>query len=216
MAGDNNSLARKDGKRPSFDERKKDITQFIGVKQAIRKENAWLTWIKGMFFSDRSFKDIAKDVAENQIAPQIKDLVRNSVVSALDMKMYKDHKSVGVPGGTPVSFVTNYVKYGTTDTSTKVETVKKKDEDIVKSGFECPAFQTKRDAEQFLASMKDYVNKYGSMSVQDLAWMQGKRVDYTWDAYGWDVSEIMAISGPTHISNPSTPWVIQLPKAGIL
>lgn len=54
------------------------------------------------------------------------------------------------------------------------------------------------------------------MSVQDLAWMQGKRVDYTWDKYGWEASDILAIDGPKHINNPSAPWIIDLPKAGIL
>jgi hypothetical protein len=220
MANDGNSFVKGSGmpkKKPSFEERKKDITQFIGVKQVTHKENAWLSWMKTMFFSDKSLKDILKDVTENQVVPQVKDMVRNSLVSTLDMKMYKDHKITGSSSGTPASFITNYVQYGTQQsTSSKLAENQKKDEDIIKSGYECPAFVRKVDAEQFLASMKSYVTKYQTMSVQDLAWMQGKRVDYTWDKYGWEANDILAIDGPRHIANPSAPWIIELPKAGIL
>lgn len=219
MASDNNSFVRKDSnaKKPSFDERKKDLVQFIGVKQFARKENAWITWAKKMFFSDRSLKDILQDVAENQVMPQVKDVMRNSLVSVLDMKIYKDHASPSSSSGTPSSFITNYVQYGKSPTTAeKREENQKKEEEIVKSGYECPAFLRKVDAERFLDSMKAYVTKYQSMSVQDLAWMQNKRVPYTWDKYGWEAEDILSIPGPVHVSNPDAPWTIQLPKARVL
>lgn len=221
MAADNNSFKRNDDPvKPSFEERKKDMTQFLGVKQAVRKENIWWTWFKDMFFSGRTMKEIMKDVAENQIVPQVKDNFRNSLVAMLDMGIYKDHKSTGVSYGTPSSFITNYVSYGSRQTAAsaaaKLEENKAKEAEVIKSGFECPAFARKVDAENFLQSMKAYISKYQTMSVQDLAWMQGKRVDYTWDKYGWEAADILAIDSPKHINNPSAPWVIDLPKAGIL
>ena len=224
MAADNNSYARSDTpKRPSFEERKKDMTQYIGVGQAgQRKENAWWTWFKDMFFSGRSLKDIAKEVATEQIAPQIKDNVRNSLVTMLDMGIYKDHRTTGTSSGTPSSFITNYVTYGnkqqtnvTTSTS-KLEQHEREKEAVLKSGFESPKFPTRKAADDFLRDMKAYVTKYTTMSVLDLAWMQGERIDYTWDVYGWEAKDILAIERPVHINDPEKPWAIFLPKAGEL
>lgn len=230
MAADNNSLVRQDDipKKPSFEERKKDLKQYSGVHQVSKKENAWLTWLKDMFFSGRTFKSILVDVAENQVAPQVKDLVRNSIVSVLDAKIYKDHKTGSGAGTVPGSFITNYVSYGknstgansigptSSSTSAKLAANKQNEEDIIKSGFECPAFTTSKAANDFLNDMKAYVMKYATMSVLDLAYMQGKRVNYTWDKYGWEASAILAIQGPKHISNPAAPWIIELPKAELL
>ena len=229
MAADNNSFVRQDdinkGKKPSFEERKKDLKQYGGVKQVAKKENLWVTWLKDMFFSGRSFKSILLDVAENQVVPQFKDGVRKSDVSILDMLIYKDHKVGSVSNGTPGSFITNYVSYGKNSTAgnsvsstatAKLEANQKKDEEVIQSGFECPAFSTKAAADNFLNDMKAYVTKYTTMSVLDLAYMQQKRIDYTWDKYGWEADEILAIPGPKHIANPNFPWVIELPKAGVL
>ena len=229
MAVDNNSLVKQDDiqKKPSFDERKKDLKQYSGVHQVTKKENAWLVWLKDMFFSGRSFKSILVDVAENQVAPQVKDLVRNSLVSVLDAKIYKDHKTGSNSSTVPGSFVTNYVSYGKNSTgansigpdstsSAKLTANKQSEEDIIKSGFECPAFTTSKAANDFLNDMKAYVMKYATMSVLDLAYMQGKRVNYTWDKYGWESSDILAIQGPKHIANPAAPWIIELPKATLL
>lgn len=215
MGADNNSFKRQDEDRPSFDERKNDITQFTGAKQIKPKEeNEYWKWIKKMFFSGRTPKEILLDVAENQIIPQAKDNFRNSLVSIIDSSIYKDHKttaqtSSGLPTG---NFVTNYVSYS--DKNKKaLEENKKKDTETIKSGFETPAFKMKRDAENFIASLHAYVTKYHTMSVLDLAWMQGKRIDYTWDRYIWDEDEILNIKAPTHINHPETPWAIILPKA---
>lgn len=217
MAADNNSFTRNDKPvKPSFEERKKDMTQYIGVKQVTKKENEWWVWFKTMFFSGRTLKDILKDVAENQIVPQIKDNFRNSLVSMLDMGIYRDHNSTPGSMTTPGSFVTNYVSYAKQSAAASINENKKKDEEIIKSGYECPAFARKVDADNFIASMKEYVTKYTTMSVQDLAWMQGKRIDYTWDKYGWKAEQILAIQGPRHISNPEAPWIIDLPKAEVL
>lgn len=215
MAEDNNSLSRQDG-RPSVEERRKDLKQFAGVKQVKRKDpNAFWSWIARMFFSGRSLKDIALEVAENQIIPGIKDNVRNSLVSMIDMGIYKDHKTGVSVTGTPGSFITNYVAYGDKkkQQASALEAAKQKEEETIKSGFENPAFANKKDADDFLMSMKAYVQKYETMSVVDLAWMQQKRADFTWDKWGWWRDEILAIKAPVHINNPNAPWMIDLPKA---
>ena len=215
MAADNNSFKRQEEGRPSFEDRKKDLTQFSSAKQIKPKDdNAFWKWIKDMFFSGRTLKDILKDVAENQIIPQAKDNFRNSLVSIIDLKIYKDHKTTS--SSTPSSsFVTNYVKYSDTQ-KRALEENKKKEEETVKSGFEYPAFRTQREAESFIASMHGYVAKYPTMSVLDLAFMQGKSIDFTWDKYGWEREEILAITRPTHISNPDAPYMINVPKAHLL
>ena len=216
MAETNNSLIRANG-RPTVEQRRKDLKQFSGVKQVKRKDPWWFwTWIAKMFFSGRSLKDILKDIAEHQIAPGIKDGVRNSLVSLIDMGLYEDHRTVSSSSSqVNGSFITNYVSYGSKDkkSSSSLESNKQKEEETIKSGFESPAFKSRKDADDFLNGMKSYVQKYETMSVQDLAWMQQKSIDFTWDKWGWWRDEILAIKAPTHINNQDTPWIISMPKA---
>ena len=215
MAEDNNSLIRQ-GERPSVEERRKDLKQFSGVKQVKKKEpGVFISWLTRMFFSGRSLKDIALEVAENQVVPGIKDNLRNSLVSMIDMGIYRDHKTGVSTTGAPGSFITNYVAYGDKkkQQASALEVAKQKEAETIKSGFENPAFSNKKDADDFLMSMKAYVQKYETMSVQDLAWMQHKQIDFTWDKWGWWRDEIMAIKAPVHINNPSAPWMIDMPKA---
>lgn len=212
----NSFVSREENKRPDFEERKKDMQQFDARQVKQKKESPVWTWMRDMFFSGRSIKDILKDVAENQIIPQMKDNVRNSLVSMIDLGMYKEHKgSSSTPSG---SFITNYVNFSKTpqQSSKALEENKKKESELISSGYETPAFRFKRDAEDFITSLRVYISKYHTMSVQDLAWMQKKTVDYVWDKYGWDEDEILAIKEPTHINNPETPWAVILPKAHVL
>lgn len=215
MSEDSNNLIKKD--RPSIEERRKDIQQFHNVKGVKKAEPGpvW-TWIRKMFFSGRSLKDICIEVAEEILVPGIKDNIRNGLVNMIDMRIYEDHKPNGNPTSTPSgSFLTNYVDSYNSKKQTKaeLEVNKKKEEETIKNGFRYPAFKTKKEADDFLASMHAYVNKYETMSVQDLAWMKSESVDYTWDKWGWYRNEILSIKSPTHINNPEAPWIINLPKA---
>jgi hypothetical protein len=217
MAEDsNNMIERKQEKRPSVEERRKDLKQFNDVRQAKKKEpNAFWNWIAKMFFSGKTMKEICKEVAEDVLIPGIKDNVRNALVNTIDMKIYEDHNTSATTSGTPGSFITNYVSSYDKKKQQKaaLEANQKKEAEVIKSGFEYPAFRSKKQADDFLMSMHAYVQKYETMSVQDLAWMQGKSIDFTWDAYGWQREEILDIKAPKHINNPETPWVIMLPKA---
>lgn len=218
MAAPNNSFVSQDeNSRPDFEERKKDMQQFSDARQIKKKpENAIWTWVRSMFFSGRSIKDILKDVAENQVVPQMKDNFRNSLVSMIDLGIYKDHQTGS--SSTPGSFITNYVNFSDRKNiqSKTLEENKKKEQDVINSGYETPAFKNKAQAENFIRSIHAYVNKYQTMSVQDLAWMQGKTVDYTWDKYGWEKEEVLAVTGATHVNNPDAPWAVILPKAKVL
>ena len=71
-------------------------------------------------------------------------------------------------------------------------------------------------AEDFLNMMKSY--DYPTLSVHTMYMMQGKHIDYTWDAYGWNRDEILAL-GPDNIrptGNAEWPWMIVLPEAHII
>ena len=217
MAVMNNSLGPRNDerKRPSLEEREKHLKQFDGVKQIRKKENVVAKWFRDMFFSGRTAKDIVKEVAETQIIPQMKDNFRNSVVSMLDLKIYKDHRPATPSGGQSGNFMTNYVQYSNKPAQQKASLEKTQEENkkIIESGYECPAFKSKTIADDFLRSMHEYVSKFDTMSVHDLALMQRKNIPYTWDAWGWDREEILGIKDPIHITSQSTPWIIQLPRA---
>lgn len=204
MAEDNNSLKNA---RPSAEERRKDLQVFDGVKQVKRKDNgSFWNWLARMFFSGRKPRDIALDVLEHEVIPNIQDGVYNSVVSLVGKTIYKEDRKPGTSGSysAPGSFITNYVAYGDKkkQQNAALEANQQKEEETVKSGFESPAFPNLKMAEDFLNSMHAYVQKYETLSVQDLAWMQNKSIDYTWDKWGWWRDEILAIKNPSRFTQP--------------
>lgn len=209
MPTNNNSIKNRD--------KKPDVKQFDGVTNLKKVEQkSILRWIGNMFFSGKSVKDVCKEVVEQQIVPGMRDNFRNSIVSSLDMLIYKDNQiRPSTPSSPTTSFVTDYVRFSNpTRKSTALQQEEKKNEDTIKQGFGYPAFATKQIALTFLNEMKMYVQKYDQISVHTLAYMQKKDIDYVWDAWGWEKQEIMAINEPTHVSNnPQFPWVIILPKA---
>lgn len=219
MAEDNNSFIRTDKSNPvPFEERKKDLAQYENVKQVRKKDqNAVIKWICDMFFSGRTMKEIMLDVLENQLVPQAKDNIRNTLVSILDLKIYKNHTPTPGSSTPGSSFITNYVKFSDakTSTSSQLEATKQEEKKLVESGYESPAFRNKRDAENFISSLHTYVSKYERLTVLDLAWMQRKVIDFTWDKYGWDKEEILSVKAPTHI-NGDNPWMVALPQAHVL
>lgn len=202
MAEDNNSLTRV---KPTAEEKRKDLPVFKGVKQVKKKESGgWWKWIAAMFFSGRSLKEICRDVLKNEVVPNVQDGVYSSLTSMLSMAIYKDRKPGTAGSAVPGSFITNYVAYGDRkkQQAAALEASKKKEEETVKSGFEIPAFPSREMANDFLMSMKAYVQKYETLSVHDLAWMQQKTIDYTWEKWGWEKDEILAIKEATRFSQP--------------
>lgn len=205
--------------KPDIQERVKELKQFTGVMNGKKKkQNEFLTWICDMFFSGRTVKQVLKEAFKNQIAPQMKDNARNGLIAIMDLFLYKDNAAISsqsVPG----SFVTNYVQFSNqtqANTQTQLQQNQEKDRKDIESGYELPMFATKRIADDFLQSMKAYVMKYQTMSVWELAWMQSKNINYTWQKWGWDKEEILAINEATHTNNQQRPWGIILPKAHTL
>ena len=229
MAAESNNLIAPNEEKPSTEDRRKDLKQFEGTKSVVKKEDGFVwNWIKTMFFSGKTLKEIIIDVAENSFVPWLKDGAYNMGTSFLSQWIYRDHKSAPGPGTVSQnsSFITNYVSYGDKKKQQEktLQDSKKQDEEEVKQGFEHPAFENDppgtvggktafQKAREFLAEMHRYVNKYGTLSVEDLGWMRGKTVNYVWENYGWTKEEILAIKEPTHINNPKTPYIIMMPKA---
>ena len=90
----------------------------------------------------------------------------------------------------------------------ELELTKQKEQEAIQTGFTSPAFENIRQAEDFLNSMHEYVSKYDTMSVQDLAWMQNKSIDAAWDKWGWWDYEIKAITNPVRFQ---TPMIVENP-----
>lgn len=184
-----------------------------------KEKTPFMKWFSEMFLSGRTWKEICMDILNNQLVPEIKDGFRNGLVSLIDMRIYKDHKP-GTSSGSPSngSFITNYVDYANVKAKTKaaLEANKKKEEETIRSGYEIPSFKTLQQARNFLNDMHTYVNQFYRISVLDLASMMKQQVNYTWDKWGWEKDEILAIKEPTHISNPDNPYIIELPKAHVL
>lgn len=206
--------------RMKAEERKKAIKVHDDVQPLKKKEpTKFFKWFSEMFLSGRTWKEIAMDILNNQIVPELKDGFRNSVVSLLDMRLYRDHKpGTASSSSSSGSFITNYVQYSDKKAQQKaaLEANKKKEEETLSSGYEIPSFKTLAQARSFLQDMKDYVTQYDTITVLELAGMMKKQVPYTWEKFGWTKEEILSIPDPRHISNPERPYIIELPKAHVL
>ena len=194
---------------------KPDIPVFQGeTRQAKRKTGGFWRWFKKMFLSDRTPKEIAMEVVEQRIVPGLQDNFRNSAMAMLDGFIYKGGSA---PGGSSNSVNYNKIYNGQTSRAMPAQTSandSKKEE--INKGFGNPCFKTQQAAHEFLATMKSY--DYPTLSVHTLYMMQSKHIDYTWDAYGWNREEILALGASCvkHISDPDWPWMIQLPEAHVI
>ena len=209
---------------------KPPVPVFEGPSAGVKRKNAhpFWRWFKRMFLSDRKPKDILLEVVEQRIVPGIKDNMRNSAMATIDSFIYPG------TGAAPVSTqngITNYNKVFNNQQprggySPAAQPQQTKQEELDK-GFSNPCFKHRNTrsfpdghkeggAEDFLNLMKGY--DYPTLSVHTMYMMQGKHIDYTWDAYGWNQSEIQSL-GPGNIrqtGNAEWPWMIVLPEAHMI
>ena len=160
-----------------------EITPFEGeVGAAKRKKSSFWAWCRKMFLSDRKPSEIMLDVLENQIVPGIKDNVRNSVVSSVDMFIYQSAKPASqTSNNNSVSY--NNIFRASTTPAPKPQTTQDQGVDL-SNGFANPCFKTRADAFNFLNNkMKSY--DYPTLSVHTMYMMMSRHIDYTWDKYGW-------------------------------
>lgn len=195
---------------------KKELQVFSGVGSVRKKEKTgFAKWFSEMFLSGRSWKDVALDVLNNQIVPEVKDSLFNAGVEIARGRFYKD-ASPGTynsySGAQSGSFITRYIDYGkksaqaaatkNAQTQAALEANQEKEKETVQAGYDVPTFPDRANAVAFLNSMKAEVSRYKEMSVHDLWWKRGKHISYTWDAYGWNEAEIMAIREPSRLPKP--------------
>ena len=208
-------------------DQKPDIPVFSGeTKQAKRKTGGFWKWVKRMFLSDRTPKEIAMEVVEQRIVPGLQDNFRNSAMALLDGFIYKG--GISPAGGTGNSVNYNKIYNGQQARPALANTVQQdpKKEEINK-GFGNPCFKSRVSrrlpdgrieggAEDFLKMIQAY--NYPTLSVHTLYMMQNKHIDYTWDAYGWNREEILALNTGCikHITDPEYPWMLQLPEAHLI
>ena len=183
--------------------------------QARRKEHKFLKWCRKMFLSDRKPKDILMEIVEYRIIPGIKDNMRNSAMATIDSFIYPNSG----PSGPSTS--QNGINYNRMFNNGSVPAPTPQSQQSTQKeenkGFNNPTFRTQSDAMTFLGIMKNY--DYPTLSVHTLYMMLQKHIDYTWDAYGWNREEILALNQSCirHINgNPEWPWMISLPEAHII
>lgn len=199
-------------------EKKPEVIPFDGETGGVkRKKSGFWAWCRKMFLSDRKPSEIMLDVLENQIVPGIKDNVRNSLVSSVDMFIYQSAKPASQTSSNNSISYSNIFRTNTS-VQTQPQTTQSTGKDL-NAGFSNPCFKTRADADRFLnTKMKAY--DYPTLSVHTLYMMRGQHIDYTWDAYGWTREEIAALDPSrviTHISgNHEFSWMIDLPKAHVI
>lgn len=209
---------------------KPEVPVFQGPTAGVKRKQAhpFWRWFRRMFLSDRKPKDILREIVEQRVVPGIKDNVRNSAMATIDSFIYQGTSAAPV---STQNGVTNYNKVFNGQQSRgypqqpAAQPQTKSDE--LEKGFSNPCFKHRNTrtfpdghkeggAEDFLALMKGY--DYPTLSVHTMYMMQGKHIDYTWDAYGWNQNEIQAL-GPGNIrqtGNAEWPWMIVLPEAHMI
>lgn len=201
---------------------KPPVPVFDGKSAGAKRKNdssLW-KWFKRLFLSDRSPKDIAREVFEETVVPDIKDNFRNGVVAMLDGIIWKNYS----PGrGSSTSNTVNYNKVYTSQQPRSIASGKQQqtvaeqqNEDAINNGFRNPCFQSKPEASRFLELMKGY--DFPTLSVHTMYMMRKKHIDYTWDAYGWTREEIAGLTPACikRISDPNYPYMIELPEAHVI
>lgn len=193
-----------------------------GVKRK-EKHPLW-KWFKRMFLSDRKPKDILLEVVEQRIVPGIKDNMRNSAMATIDSFIYPGTSAAPVSTSNGI----NYNKIGAGQPARPVSAPPADaNSDSKNKEFSNPCFKHRcattlpdgrkeNGAEEFLALLRSY--DYPTLSVHTMYMMQGKHIDFTWDAYGWNQSEILSL-GPGSIrptGNVEWPWMIVLPEAHVI
>ncbi len=192
-----------------------EIPVFEGeTKQARRKTGGFWRWMKRMFLSDRTPKEIMKEIVEFRIVPGIKDNFRNSAMATLDSFIYPGSSAGPVSTQSGINYNKVYNNSGAPRAVSQPAKDTKTDE--INRGFGNPCFKSQQEAMNFLSMMKSY--DYPTLSVHTMYMMQRKHIDYTWDAYGWNREEILAlgVGAIRHISDPDWPWMIELPEAHLV
>ena len=208
---------------------KPPVPVFEGPSAGVKRKNAhpFWRWFKRAFLSDRKPKDILLEIVNERIVPGIKDNFRNSTIATIDSFIYPG------TGAAPVSTqngIMNYNKVynGQVSRPSQPQTSSPDPRaDEINKGFSNPCFKHRRlttmpdgrkeqGAEEFLALLKSY--NYPTLDVHTLYMMQGKHIDFTWTAYGWNQDEIQSL-GPGCIrqtGNPEWPFMIVLPEAHMI
>ena len=200
---------------PEPDRPQKDIQVFDGVGAVKKKEKTGFNkWFCEMFLSGRTVKEVLLDIINKQLVPEGKDMLINGAVSVLYGIFYKDSTpgQYVTGGGQSGNFITRYIDYSKMSTGTAptknaatqaaLEANQQKDQDILKAGYELPSFPSYQMAKDFLNSMKAEISRYDTMSVYDVSWKRGKTIAWTWNAYGWNKEEILAIREPSRFRQP--------------
>lgn len=215
------SNSHKSKQAEQIESKKPEAPVFQGETAGAKRKqgNAAWKWFKRLFLSDRSPKDIAKEVFEQNVVPSLQDSFRNGAIAMLDGVIYKGAR----PGSSGTGNTVNYNKIfsgsssskSTAVATTQPTTTRQQSEEINR-GFNNPCFKSQAKAAEFLGLMKSY--DYPTLSVHTLYMMQSKHIDYTWDAYGWNREEILALTPSCirHIGNPDWPWMIELPEAHVI
>lgn len=174
-----------------------------------------------MFLSDKSPKEIMKDVVENQIVPGIKDNFRNSLVSSVDMFIYQGAKTISQSSSSNhVNYNSMYQKQQQQKLNAPSSSAPKTETETKDNGFSNPTFRMRSNpdpnnigAEQFLAAIK--TREFPTFSVMDLYSMRGQSISWTWDVWGWTKEELQNVQ-IVHINNPDKPWMIDFPPAHLI
>lgn len=208
---------------------KPPIPVFEGPSAGVKRRNShpFWRWFRRMFLSDRKPKDILIEIVEQRIVPGIKDNVRNSAMATIDSFIYPGTSAAPVSTQNGITSYNKIFNNQSTKSNYQQPAQQQTKQDELNKGFSNPCFKHRNTrsfpdghkeggAEEFLALMKGY--DYPTLSVHTMYMMQGKHIDYTWDAYGWNQSEIQAL-GPGNIrqtGNAEWPWMIVLPEAHVI
>lgn len=126
--------------------------------------------------------------------------IRKYLICALGGEVKKTYTTFRNPTyhGTYASYVKNAKK--------EPKKVDIPDQDLLK-------FDSYDEAEECVGTIENIIKNYKYFSVTDLAHYRNRALDYTWDAYGWEMEDL---EGRIDINKISGKFILDLPRPKLL
>lgn len=188
-------------------EKENKIEQVTTGKVTVKKKTFW-DEIKESFIVNDAHS-IFSYVIKNVLVPSSKKIIADVIDDAVNVWLYPNGGGTSrrMTSSIPASRIT-YRDYSSVS-RVRQEPVR---QDEKKNQISKLIFEDRGDAEIVLGRLKEQAEAYGIATILDMYDAAGKSVDYTYDAYGWNVEEIKQGT----IVRSRDGFVIDMPEARVI
>ena len=202
------SLGLPDDKQPDTDDRH---TKKIVHGTVTKQKESHLSSIAKTFLGGDP-KDVVKSVYHDILGPQIKDMFYDVWTGGMSRLLYSDGQTPGTRTrfGSRPSYTAYDRMYNNRQRTAEAPSQRTRVPDTSAKPFENVVLEDKRDAEEVLSSMNDYIEQYQNVRVSDLYDLVGITSTYVDRSWGW--SDLRGSS----VQRVREGWLINLPSPEVI